>query len=113
MKLVTYDDGKVGRIDGDEIVRLDVPTMRGYFERHCTENEDVVWRRMAERLAGLGWIDVKPAEIAPGLYMIEKDGELCIRRRRDGLWYRQQTGGAEVLDCPSEPYRARRIRLDE
>ena len=87
--------------------------MRGYFERHCTENEDVVWRRMAERLAGLGWIDVKPAGIAPGLYMIEKDAELCIRRPRDWLWYRQQTGSAEVLDCPSEPYRARRIRLDE
>src|SRR6266404_4146644 len=33
MKLVTYDDGKVGRIDGDEIVRLDVPTMRDYFAR--------------------------------------------------------------------------------
>ena len=33
MKLVTYDDGKVGRVDGDEIVRLDVPTMREYFER--------------------------------------------------------------------------------
>jgi 2-keto-4-pentenoate hydratase/2-oxohepta-3-ene-1,7-dioic acid hydratase in catechol pathway len=33
MKLVTYDDGKVGRIDGEEIVRLDVPTMREYFER--------------------------------------------------------------------------------
>ena len=33
MKLVTYDGGKVGRIDGDEIVRLDVPTMREYFER--------------------------------------------------------------------------------
>jgi 2-keto-4-pentenoate hydratase/2-oxohepta-3-ene-1,7-dioic acid hydratase in catechol pathway len=33
MKLVTYDEGKVGRIDGDEIVRLDVPTMREYFER--------------------------------------------------------------------------------
>jgi hypothetical protein len=33
MKLVTYDDGKVGQIDGDEIVRLDVPTMREYFER--------------------------------------------------------------------------------
>jgi len=33
MKLVTYDDGNVGRIDGDEIVRLDVPTMRDYFER--------------------------------------------------------------------------------
>ena len=33
MKLVTYDDGKVGRIEGDEIVRLDVATMREYFER--------------------------------------------------------------------------------
>jgi 2-keto-4-pentenoate hydratase/2-oxohepta-3-ene-1,7-dioic acid hydratase in catechol pathway len=33
MKLVTYDNGKVGRIEGDEIVRLDVPTMREYFER--------------------------------------------------------------------------------
>ncbi len=32
-RLVTYDDGKVGRIDGEEIVRLDVPTMREYFER--------------------------------------------------------------------------------
>ena len=33
MRLVTYEEGKVGRIDGDEIVRLDVPTMREYFER--------------------------------------------------------------------------------
>jgi len=33
MRLVTYDEGKVGRIDGEEIVRLDVPTMREYFER--------------------------------------------------------------------------------
>ncbi len=33
MKLVTYDDGKVGRLDGEEVVRLDVPTMREYFER--------------------------------------------------------------------------------
>jgi 2-keto-4-pentenoate hydratase/2-oxohepta-3-ene-1,7-dioic acid hydratase in catechol pathway len=38
MKLVTYDDGtgsggKVGRVDGDEIVRLDVADMRTYFER--------------------------------------------------------------------------------
>ena len=33
MKLVTYDEGKVGRVEGDEIVRLDVPTMREYFER--------------------------------------------------------------------------------
>jgi len=33
MKLITYDDGRVGRIDGEEVVRLDVPTMREYFER--------------------------------------------------------------------------------
>jgi 2-keto-4-pentenoate hydratase/2-oxohepta-3-ene-1,7-dioic acid hydratase in catechol pathway len=33
MKLVTYDGGKVGRIDGEEIVRLAVPDMRTYFER--------------------------------------------------------------------------------
>ena len=33
MRLVTYDGGKPGRIDGAEIVRLDVPDMRTYFER--------------------------------------------------------------------------------
>ncbi len=33
MKLVTYDDGKVGRVEGEEIVRLDVTSMRAYFER--------------------------------------------------------------------------------
>jgi 2-keto-4-pentenoate hydratase/2-oxohepta-3-ene-1,7-dioic acid hydratase in catechol pathway len=33
MKLVTYDDGKVGRVEDQEVVRLDVPTMREYFGR--------------------------------------------------------------------------------
>jgi 2-keto-4-pentenoate hydratase/2-oxohepta-3-ene-1,7-dioic acid hydratase in catechol pathway len=33
MRLVTFDDGKVGRIEGDEVVRLDVPSMREYFAR--------------------------------------------------------------------------------
>jgi 2-keto-4-pentenoate hydratase/2-oxohepta-3-ene-1,7-dioic acid hydratase in catechol pathway len=34
VKLVTYDDDrKVGRIEGDEVIRLDVPSMREYFER--------------------------------------------------------------------------------
>jgi 2-keto-4-pentenoate hydratase/2-oxohepta-3-ene-1,7-dioic acid hydratase in catechol pathway len=33
MRLVTYDGGKVGRIEGEEIVRLDVPDMRTYFEQ--------------------------------------------------------------------------------
>ena len=32
MKLLTYDDGKVGRVEGADVVRLDVPTMREYFE---------------------------------------------------------------------------------
>src|SRR3954451_21300107 len=32
MKLVTFDDGKVGRIEGDRVVALDVPDMRAYYE---------------------------------------------------------------------------------
>jgi 2-keto-4-pentenoate hydratase/2-oxohepta-3-ene-1,7-dioic acid hydratase in catechol pathway len=33
MKLVTFDDGKVGRIEGDRVIVLDVPDMRTYYER--------------------------------------------------------------------------------
>jgi 2-keto-4-pentenoate hydratase/2-oxohepta-3-ene-1,7-dioic acid hydratase in catechol pathway len=33
MKLATFDDGKVGRIDGDEVVELAVGSMREYFQR--------------------------------------------------------------------------------
>jgi 2-keto-4-pentenoate hydratase/2-oxohepta-3-ene-1,7-dioic acid hydratase in catechol pathway len=33
MKLVSYEGGKVGRVDGEEIVRLDIADMRTYFER--------------------------------------------------------------------------------
>jgi 2-keto-4-pentenoate hydratase/2-oxohepta-3-ene-1,7-dioic acid hydratase in catechol pathway len=33
VRLVTFDEGRVGRVDGDEIVVLDVPTMRAWFER--------------------------------------------------------------------------------
>ena len=40
MRLVTYDGGKVGRIDGQEIARLDVPDMRTYFERGGAEDAD-------------------------------------------------------------------------
>jgi 2-keto-4-pentenoate hydratase/2-oxohepta-3-ene-1,7-dioic acid hydratase in catechol pathway len=32
MRLVTYDDGRVGRVEGENVVELDVPTMRRYFE---------------------------------------------------------------------------------
>jgi 2-keto-4-pentenoate hydratase/2-oxohepta-3-ene-1,7-dioic acid hydratase in catechol pathway len=31
VKLVTYNEGLVGRIDGEDIARLDVPDMRSYF----------------------------------------------------------------------------------
>src|SRR3954462_12027236 len=33
MKLVTFDDGKVGRLDGDRVIVIDVPDMRTYYER--------------------------------------------------------------------------------
>ena len=33
MKLVTFDDGKVGRIEAGVVARLDVDSMREYFER--------------------------------------------------------------------------------
>jgi 2-keto-4-pentenoate hydratase/2-oxohepta-3-ene-1,7-dioic acid hydratase in catechol pathway len=32
-RLVTFDEGRVGRVDGDEIAVLNVPTMREWFER--------------------------------------------------------------------------------
>ncbi len=32
MKLVTYDDGRVGRVVDDVVIELDVPDMRRYFE---------------------------------------------------------------------------------
>ncbi|WP_445151282.1 fumarylacetoacetate hydrolase family protein [Baekduia sp. Peel2402] len=32
MKLVTFDDGRVGKVVGDLVVELDVPNMRRYFE---------------------------------------------------------------------------------
>jgi len=38
MRLVTYDGGKVGRVEGEEIVRLDVPTMREWFEHGGAED---------------------------------------------------------------------------
>jgi 2-keto-4-pentenoate hydratase/2-oxohepta-3-ene-1,7-dioic acid hydratase in catechol pathway len=37
VKLVTFDEGRVGSIEGDEIAVLDVPDMRTYFERGGAE----------------------------------------------------------------------------
>jgi 2-keto-4-pentenoate hydratase/2-oxohepta-3-ene-1,7-dioic acid hydratase in catechol pathway len=33
VKLVTFDDGRVGHVEGDEIAVLSVPSMRSWFER--------------------------------------------------------------------------------
>lgn len=33
MRLITFDDDRVGRVDGEEIAVLDVPDMRTYFEQ--------------------------------------------------------------------------------
>jgi 2-keto-4-pentenoate hydratase/2-oxohepta-3-ene-1,7-dioic acid hydratase in catechol pathway len=33
MKLVTFNDGQVGYVDGEAVVELDVPSMRDYFEQ--------------------------------------------------------------------------------
>jgi 2-keto-4-pentenoate hydratase/2-oxohepta-3-ene-1,7-dioic acid hydratase in catechol pathway len=32
MKLITFDEGRVGRLDGDDVIELDVPSTRAYFE---------------------------------------------------------------------------------
>ena len=37
MRLVTFDEGRVGRVDGEEVAVLDVPDMRTYFERGGAE----------------------------------------------------------------------------
>jgi 2-keto-4-pentenoate hydratase/2-oxohepta-3-ene-1,7-dioic acid hydratase in catechol pathway len=40
VKLVTFNGGKVGRLDGDEIVELDVRSMREYFEAGGAHESD-------------------------------------------------------------------------
>ena len=40
MRLVRYDGGKVGRIEGEEIVRLDVSDLRTYFELGGADDAD-------------------------------------------------------------------------
>ena len=40
MKLVTFNGGKVGRVDGDEIVEFDIRSMREYFEAGGAHESD-------------------------------------------------------------------------
>jgi 2-keto-4-pentenoate hydratase/2-oxohepta-3-ene-1,7-dioic acid hydratase in catechol pathway len=51
MRLVTYDGGKVGRVEGEEVVRLDVPDMRTYFERGGADDAGERSRLSEVRLA--------------------------------------------------------------
>jgi hypothetical protein len=48
MKLVTFDDGKVGRVEGDTVVELDVPDMRTFYERGQQADETGVTFPLAE-----------------------------------------------------------------
>jgi hypothetical protein len=38
MKLVTFDDGRVGQLSDGTVAELDVPTMREFFERGAKPN---------------------------------------------------------------------------
>jgi len=40
MRLVTFNGGKVGRVDGDEIIELDIRSMREYFEAGGAHESD-------------------------------------------------------------------------
>jgi 2-keto-4-pentenoate hydratase/2-oxohepta-3-ene-1,7-dioic acid hydratase in catechol pathway len=51
VKLVTYDGGKVGRVEGEEmIVRLATPSMRAYFERGGADDTSETTPLAAARL---------------------------------------------------------------
>ena len=50
MRLVTFDDGLVGRVDGDLVRRLDVADMRTYFERGGADDSGEVYPREEVRL---------------------------------------------------------------
>jgi len=39
MKLITFDEGRVGRLEGDDVIELDVPSTRAYFEREGKVSE--------------------------------------------------------------------------
>ena len=48
MKLVTFDAGRVGRIDGGDVIELDCASMREYFERGAAVPETGVRLPLAE-----------------------------------------------------------------
>jgi 2-keto-4-pentenoate hydratase/2-oxohepta-3-ene-1,7-dioic acid hydratase in catechol pathway len=48
MRLVTFDEGRVGRVEGDEVVELDVPDMRTLFERDAVPRATGETRPLAD-----------------------------------------------------------------
>ena len=51
MKLVTFDEGRVGRLDGDTVVELACASTREYFERTGTGGAKGTVAETGERLA--------------------------------------------------------------
>jgi 2-keto-4-pentenoate hydratase/2-oxohepta-3-ene-1,7-dioic acid hydratase in catechol pathway len=48
MKLVTFDEGRVGYLDGETVVELDAPSMREYFEGGSSASETGVRLPLAD-----------------------------------------------------------------
>ncbi|MFT4288596.1 fumarylacetoacetate hydrolase family protein [Nocardioides sp.] len=48
MKLITFDEGRVGRLDGEDVIELDVPSTRAYFEREGKVDETGERLRLAD-----------------------------------------------------------------
>ena len=76
MKLVTFDEGRTGRVDGDTVVELDCGSTREYFERGGNVAET------GERLP-LASVRLR-APIVPKKFF-HTAGNFTERRRRDDL----------------------------
>ncbi|WP_149261854.1 fumarylacetoacetate hydrolase family protein [Actinomadura sp. K4S16] len=48
MKLITFDEGRVGRLDGEDVIEFDVPSTRAFFERGGTAPETGERLRLAD-----------------------------------------------------------------
>ena len=48
MKLITFDEGRVGRLDGEDVIELDVPSTRAFFEQEGKVRETGDRLRLAD-----------------------------------------------------------------
>jgi hypothetical protein len=54
VKLVTFDSGRVGRLDGEDVIELDCATTREWFERASGVPETGARLRLADVIEGIG-----------------------------------------------------------